>query len=49
MTVGFPANAPLVNVLADDDPTDDASVGGDGTLRITLPPRGMKVFVPQGQ
>jgi hypothetical protein len=24
-------------------------VGGDGALRFTLPPRGAKIFVPQGQ
>jgi glycosidase len=49
MAVGFPGATALVNVLPDEDPSDDATVAGDGTLRITLPPRGAKVFVPQGQ
>lgn len=46
---GFPAGTALVNVLPDADPTDDVTVAGDGSLRFTLPPRGAKIFVPQGQ
>lgn len=46
MTVGFPGGTNLVNVLPDDDPTDGATVGSDGSVQITLPPRTSKIFVP---
>ncbi len=47
MTVTFPGNTGLVNVLDDDDPNDAFQVAGDQTLVVTVPPRGQKVLVPQ--
>jgi alpha-amylase len=45
MAVGFPGGTNLTNVLADDDPTDSATVAGDGTVNITIGPRATKIFV----
>ncbi len=49
MKVGFAAHTGLVNVLPDGDAANQAfQVGGDGTLVVTVPPRGFKILVANG-
>lgn len=45
MVTSFPEGTKLVNLLNEPDPTDDATVGTDGTVRLRLEPRTAKVFV----
>ncbi|MSP63621.1 MAG: alpha-amylase [Myxococcales bacterium] len=44
MKVSFPPGTGLVNVFG---PSEPLQVGGDGTVVVSVPPRDMKVFVPQ--
>ena len=48
MMTSFPSGTRLVNVLEDDDPVDEVTVGPGGELNVVIPPRGAKVFVPEG-
>lgn len=46
MQTGFSAGTTLVNVLEDVDRTDDTVVvGADGKLKVTVAPRGAKVYI----
>jgi glycosidase len=45
MTTSFSSGTPLSDVLAD---TPTVNVGGGGTLIVSVPPRGAKILVPQG-
>ncbi|HPB96552.1 MAG TPA: alpha-amylase family glycosyl hydrolase [Polyangiaceae bacterium] len=49
LPTGFAPGTVLVNVLPDDDPTDELTVAGDSSVRFTVPSRGAKIFVPQNQ
>jgi glycosidase len=45
MQTAFPEGTRLRNVLADDDPLDDFTVGAGGRLTVRVPPRGGKILV----
>jgi glycosidase len=45
MITSFAAGTRLVNLLDEQDPTDDVTVGTDGAVRLRLQPRTAKVFV----
>ena len=47
MTTGFAPGTTLVNVIDEPDATDEVVVAADGVVTISLPPRGVKVFVPK--
>lgn len=45
MVTGFPEGTRLRNVMPDDDPTDDYTVGVGGKLTVRVPARGGKLLV----
>lgn len=46
MMTGYPPGTALKNVFADDDASDDFTVAADGSVKVAVPARGVKILVP---